>query len=133
MRNSKALESAALRFIAQQQAEQHDAVAVVWQRSTEDDDCFAQRALTARGKLHRSQLLVCVCAKDAVPRSAGIVVVELPPVMLGLFDRPARYRGCFGGRGAGRSWSFARALLVRSLEQKTRILCARELQNSIAD
>lgn len=31
------------------------------------------------------------------------------------------------------SWSFARALLKRGIEQTTRILCAREVQNSIKD
>lgn len=38
-----------------------------------------------------------------------------------------------GGRGGGRSWTFARFLLLKSLERKCRILCGREYQNSIRD
>jgi phage terminase large subunit len=129
----KSLETAALNFIVQQRAMKHSTVAVLWQKSGEDDGAFAKRALTARRKLHHAQLLIAVCGFDVMERANGICVVEMPPVMLGLFDRPARYRVCYGGRGAGRSWSFARALVVRSLQQRIRILCAREFQNSIAD
>lgn len=42
-----------------------------------------------------------------------------------------RFRVCFGGRGGARSWSFARALIMRAFKKKTRIVCAREFQNSI--
>lgn len=44
-----------------------------------------------------------------------------------------RYRVAYGGRGSGKSWSFARALLLRAREAPLRILCARELQVSIRD
>lgn len=47
--------------------------------------------------------------------------------------RPARYKVFWGGRGAGRSWAFARALLIMGAQRKMRILCAREYQKSIAD
>lgn len=46
---------------------------------------------------------------------------------------PHRYKVVYGGRGAARSWSFARALLVLGSERPLRILCAREFQRSIAD
>jgi phage terminase large subunit len=46
---------------------------------------------------------------------------------------PIRYRVCYGGRGAGRSWGFARNLLVRAVRKELRILCAREFQNSIEE
>jgi phage terminase large subunit len=120
-------------LIARHEAAAHGRVAVLWQKSTEDAAAFMTRALMSRHRLHRSALLVVVCAKDAMPRSRGICVVELPPKKLQLFDRPARYRAGYGGRGRGDSWTFARALLVRSLERPIRILCAREFQNSIAD
>lgn len=45
----------------------------------------------------------------------------------------ARYKVIYGGRGGGRSWNFARALLIRGMQTKLRILCAREYQKSIAD
>lgn len=47
--------------------------------------------------------------------------------------QPARYKICFGGRGAGRSWSIARALVLRAHDRPTRILCAREIQASIGE
>lgn len=46
---------------------------------------------------------------------------------------PARYKVFYGGRGSGKSWTFAQILLCLSLQRKLRILCAREFQISIAD
>lgn len=39
----------------------------------------------------------------------------------------------YGGRAAGRSWGCARALLILGAQKAIRVLCARELQNSISD
>jgi phage terminase large subunit len=55
------------------------------------------------------------------------------PAKLDFLFQPKRYKVCYGGRGAGRSWGFARALLIEGLQKPLRILCARELQNSIAE
>ncbi len=49
------------------------------------------------------------------------------------FSPPARYKVAWGGRGSGKSWSFARMLLLRAAEKPIRVLCARELQISIKD
>ena len=38
-----------------------------------------------------------------------------------------------GGRNGTKSWSFARALLIKGFEQPLRILCAREVQKSIKE
>lgn len=46
---------------------------------------------------------------------------------------PARYKIALGGRGGAKSWAYARALLLQALQRKLRVLCARELQLSIAD
>jgi len=46
---------------------------------------------------------------------------------------PHRYKVLFGGRGGAKSWSVARALLAKGAERPLRILCAREVQNSIKD
>lgn len=59
--------------------------------------------------------------------------IELPDRLAEIFHGPARYRGAFGGRGSTKSWGFGRMALVKSLEKKRRILCARELQTSIKD
>jgi phage terminase large subunit len=49
-----------------------------------------------------------------------------------LFD-PKRYKVAYGGRGAGRSWAVARALLILGMKKKLLILCSREFQSSISD
>lgn len=48
-------------------------------------------------------------------------------------QRPARYKVLYGGRGGGKSWSAARALLRRGAVEPIRVLCAREHQASIRD
>lgn len=44
-----------------------------------------------------------------------------------------RYIVYYGGRGGGKSYEFAEALIILGRYRKLRILCAREVQNSIAD
>ena len=50
-----------------------------------------------------------------------------------LYEEQARYKVLYGGRGSLKSWSAARTLLLMGGQQRLRILCAREFQNSIAD
>ena len=47
--------------------------------------------------------------------------------------RPARYKIYYGGRGSAKSWSYATVLLAMAANRPLRILCAREIQLSIAD
>jgi phage terminase large subunit len=58
--------------------------------------------------------------------------VEFPEALEWLFT-PARYKVAHGGRGSAKSWSFARALLIQGAAKKMQILCAREIQKSVAD
>lgn len=58
------------------------------------------------------------------------MLVQIPKALEFLFT-PARYKVAYGGRGGAKSWSFVRALLLRAWKQKTRILCTREIQDSI--
>ena len=53
------------------------------------------------------------------------------PAKLSFLDEPHRYKVAYGGRGSGKSWGFARALLALAVKHKLRILCAREVQRSI--
>lgn len=46
---------------------------------------------------------------------------------------PARYKVFHGGRGSGKSWGVARALLIKARQSKIRVLCTREVQKSIKD
>ncbi len=50
------------------------------------------------------------------------------PLML-----PRRYKCLYGGRGSGKSFGCAEALLIEGLRRKIRVLCAREFQVSIKD
>ncbi len=45
--------------------------------------------------------------------------------------KPARYKVLHGGRGSGKSWGVARALILRAVNERLLILCARDLQTSI--
>lgn len=49
------------------------------------------------------------------------------------FIEPHRYKIAYGGRGSGKSWTIARLLIEISRRINCRILCGRELQNSISD
>lgn len=60
------------------------------------------------------------------------VEAEFPKSLECLFV-PKRHKVLYGGRGAGRSWGCARALLILGASKPIRVLCAREFQNSIAD
>ena len=53
------------------------------------------------------------------------------PRKLDFLFKPARFKVARGGRGSGKSWGFARALLLRCAKQQTRVLCTREIQKSI--
>ena len=55
------------------------------------------------------------------------------PPKLSLLFKKARYKVLYGGRGGSKSWGIARALLILGTQRPIRILCARELQNSIDD
>lgn len=55
------------------------------------------------------------------------------PAKLQCLFQPKRHKVLWGGRGAGRSWGVARALLLLGTQRPLRILCVRELQNSIAE
>ena len=50
-----------------------------------------------------------------------------------LFNNPSRYKSFYGGRGSGKSMNIARALVIKACEKKLRILCCREVQNTIKD
>lgn len=61
-----------------------------------------------------------------------IADLQLPSKLKPLFE-PKRYKVVYGGRGSGKSWGVATALLIKGAQEPLRILCAREFQNSIAD
>lgn len=61
-----------------------------------------------------------------------LIDAQFPEKLQCLFE-PKRTKVFWGGRGAGRSWGVARALLLKGTGSPLRILCCRELQNSISE
>lgn len=66
------------------------------------------------------------------------VKIELPPKLIPVFDGQADVRGAYGGRGSGKTRSFAKMAAVKGFiygNQGTsgQILCARQFMNSLDD
>ena len=58
--------------------------------------------------------------------------ILMPPKLLPILNK-ARYKFVYGGRGAAKSRSFAKALVYIGNKRKIRVLCAREFQMSMKD
>lgn len=61
------------------------------------------------------------------------LVLDRNHVFSDLYYKKARYKVYWGGRGSGKSWAIAEALIRLSAAVPLRILCLREHQNSIKD
>jgi len=59
--------------------------------------------------------------------------MEIPQEFERLLDRDWREAAVYGGRYSLKSHTVARILIIRARTERTRILCCREMQNSIAD
>ena len=64
--------------------------------------------------------------------------IELPPKLIPVFTGPARYRGAHGGRGSGKTRTFAlmtavKAMMFAEAGASGVILCGREFMNSLED
>ena len=55
------------------------------------------------------------------------------PTWAQLLFAPKRFKVFYGGRGGGKSWAVARALLIQAAQSPLRVLCTREEQKSIKD
>jgi len=64
---------------------------------------------------------------------APTIRVEFPPAFQFLFEDGYRYYVAYGGRGSGKSTSFARALILKAAQTKLRVLCTRQYQSSLQD
>lgn len=62
-----------------------------------------------------------------------MALVQIPKKLIPVFSGQARYRGAKGGRGSGKSFTFAKMLLIRGMAEPLRILACREYQNSIKE
>lgn len=66
------------------------------------------------------------------------IQIELPPKLIPIFSGPARYRCSYGGRGSGKTRTFAKMAAVKGLIAASEgrdgaILCGREFMNSLDD
>ena len=64
--------------------------------------------------------------------------IALPPKLIPLFQGPADVRSAYGGRGSGKTRSFAKMVAVRgymfgSMGVTGQLVCGRQYMNSIAD
>jgi len=59
--------------------------------------------------------------------------IQMPTKCLRVLSANKRYKVLWGGRGSSKSYSVARYLVALAAARTTRILCAREVQNSIKD
>ena len=60
--------------------------------------------------------------------------ISLPAKLRPVFEPEyVRYRCAYGGRGSGKTMSFAQMLILRAYTGKIRIVCAREIMNSIRE
>jgi phage terminase large subunit len=59
--------------------------------------------------------------------------IQIPIEYKRLFDRDWREAAVYGGRFSLKSHTVARFLLIRAMQEKTRVLCGREFQNSIGE
>ena len=57
----------------------------------------------------------------------------MPKKAQAVLGSKARYKVLYGGRGGGKSYAIADALADKAARNKLRILCTREMQNSIRD
>lgn len=70
------------------------------------------------------------------PDEFEVEEVEVPDPLTWVFEPPLgalRYRGAYGGRGSGKSFNFAKMAAIYGANQPLRILCARDIQASIAE
>jgi phage terminase large subunit len=61
------------------------------------------------------------------------VAAKLPGWSRVLFEPQWRYISVRGGRGSGKTVNFARSLLIRASQTALRVLCTREVQETIAE
>jgi len=129
--NAGAVIKAAQKVLAAAQAAT-SAPAVIWAGLGEKPKAFAKRVATLRAQ-RTGRILAAVRYGYRVP--ADVQAVEFPRKLFRLLhpDRPSRYRCASGGRGSGKSHSFATALILRALASKVRILCAREIMRSLRE
>lgn len=63
---------------------------------------------------------------------SGTLTLQTPRALAPLLQ-PARYKGAHGGRGGAKSHFFAKEVIKACYKRRARVVCIREVQNSIKD
>jgi phage terminase large subunit len=92
----------------------------------------AEKRLTAAQRREQAAARAAALAAERAMAGRKRTDVMFPAKLRFLF-RARRYKVAHGGRGGAKSWGFARALILRAYNGTTRVLCAREFQNSITE
>lgn len=74
--------------------------------------------------------IAATVAINSLKLKPGQAKAELPRSLQFLF-LPCRYKVLYGGRGAGKSWTIARTLLIQGFQKSLRVCCGREIMESI--
>ena len=61
------------------------------------------------------------------------VNIDLPEAFRPLLTDQHRYKCYYGGRGAGKTYSFAICFIVMAMQRKIKVLCCREIMKSVAE
>lgn len=105
---------------------------VLWAGLEEGANAFALRC--ARLQLGGADRILAA-VPFGYPVPAGVQGVPFAPKLFRLLHpaRPSRYRVAGGGRGSGKSHGVATAVVLRMLTERMRVLCTREMMNSLED
>jgi len=105
---------------------------VLWAGLEETAEAFALRC--ARMQLGGADRILAA-VPFGFPVPAGVQGVPFAPKIFKLFhpSTPSRYRIAAGGRGSGKSHGVATVVVLRMISERIRVLCARELMNSLSE
>jgi phage terminase large subunit len=105
---------------------------VLWAGLEETAEAFALRCAAFQ---NRGACRILAAVRFDFPVPAGVQGVLFAPKVFKLFhpSTPSRYRVAPGGRGSGKSHGVATAIVLRMLTERMRVLCARELMNSLSE
>jgi phage terminase large subunit len=109
---------------------------VIWQHIKESYAAFDVRVAALRAALPASAPLIAVeSGRRSTPSAPGVTRAAMAASHFELLhpSRPARYRCATGGRGSGKSHSFATVTILNMLQRRLRELCAREIQRSLRE
>lgn len=59
--------------------------------------------------------------------------IKIPEKMMFFLNEKARYKVAYGGRGSGKSVNIGLSLIILATQSRIRVLCARQIQDSIRD